>query len=58
VATGYWTAVAAEAVTHVTAFDVNESVLELARAKGLDPRRVEFLLGLGRLRAAIVADAF
>jgi len=43
--TGYWTAVAAEAVTHVTAFDVNESVLELARAKGLDPRRVEFSTG-------------
>ncbi len=43
--TGYWTAVAAEAATRVTAFDVNESVLALARAKGLDPRRVKFLLG-------------
>lgn len=43
--TGYWTAVAAETAVHVTAFDVNESVLALARAKGLDSRRVEFLLG-------------
>lgn len=43
--TGYWTAVAAEAAKHVTAFDVNESVVALARAKGLDPRRVEFRLG-------------
>ena len=43
--TGYWTAVASETATHVTAFDVNESVLALARAKGLDSRRVEFLHG-------------
>lgn len=43
--TGYWTAVAAEAASHVTAFDVNESVLALARGKGLDPKRVKFLLG-------------
>ena len=43
--TGYWTAVAAESAAHVTAFDVHESVLELARGKGLDPRRVKFLLG-------------
>ena len=43
--TGYWTAVAAQSAAHVTAFDVNESVLALARAKGLDPQRVEFLVG-------------
>jgi demethylmenaquinone methyltransferase/2-methoxy-6-polyprenyl-1,4-benzoquinol methylase len=43
--TGYWTAVAAETAARITAFDVNESVLELARAKGLDAQRVEFLLG-------------
>lgn len=61
--TGYWTAVAAGTAARVTAFDVNESVLELARAKGLDPGRVEFLLGdayeppsfAGRLDAALVA---
>ena len=61
--TGYWTAVAAETAKHVTAFDVNESVLALARAKGLDPRRVEFLLGdayeppafAERFEAALVA---
>ena len=43
--TGYWTAVVAETAAHITAFDVNESVLALARGKGLDPRRVDFLLG-------------
>ena len=43
--TGYWTAVAAQTAARVTAFDVNESVLAIARGKGLDPRRVEFLLG-------------
>jgi demethylmenaquinone methyltransferase/2-methoxy-6-polyprenyl-1,4-benzoquinol methylase len=43
--TGYWTAVAAETASHITAFDANESVLALARAKGLDSKRVEFLLG-------------
>jgi len=43
--TGYWTAVAAEVAAHITAFDMNESVLALARAKGLDPQRVKFLLG-------------
>jgi len=43
--TGYWTAVAAQTAARVTAFDVNESVLALARGKGLDPRRVEILLG-------------
>ena len=42
--TGYWTAVAAEAAAHVTAFDVNDSVLALAQGKGLEPRRVKFLL--------------
>jgi SAM-dependent methyltransferase len=43
--TGYWTAVAAETAARVIAFDVNESVLAVARAKGLDAPRVEFLLG-------------
>lgn len=43
--TGYWTAVAAATAAHITAFDVNESVLALARAKNLDPRRVTFLAG-------------
>src|SRR5947207_15837575 len=43
--TGYWTAVAVATAAHVTAFDVNESVLALARAKNLDPRRVTFLAG-------------
>lgn len=43
--TGFWTAVAAETAAHITAFDVNESVLALARAKRLDPQRVEFLIG-------------
>jgi len=42
--TGYWTAVAAQTAARVTAFDVNESVLALARGKGLDPKRVKFLL--------------
>ena len=42
---GYWTAVAAETAARITAFDVNESVLALARTKGLDAQRVEFLLG-------------
>src|SRR5262245_13026960 len=43
--TGWWTAVASETAAHMTAFDVNESVLALARAKGLDPQRVTFLAG-------------
>jgi demethylmenaquinone methyltransferase/2-methoxy-6-polyprenyl-1,4-benzoquinol methylase len=43
--TGYWTAVAAETAAHITAFDANEAVLALARAKRLDPRHVQFLLG-------------
>jgi demethylmenaquinone methyltransferase/2-methoxy-6-polyprenyl-1,4-benzoquinol methylase len=61
--TGYWTAVVAETAARVTAFDVNESVLALARAKGLDPQRVKLLLGdayepppfAERFNAALVA---
>lgn len=40
--TGYWTAVAAARARHVTAFDINESMLALARGKPIDPRRVSF----------------
>jgi demethylmenaquinone methyltransferase/2-methoxy-6-polyprenyl-1,4-benzoquinol methylase len=43
--TGYWTAVAAATAAHITAFDVNESVLALARGKNLDPRRVTLIAG-------------
>jgi len=41
--TGYWTAIVAPAAKLVTALDVNEEVLALARAKPLPEGRVEFL---------------
>lgn len=40
--TGWWTAAIAGTVESVYATDVNEEVLEIARAKGLDPARVTF----------------
>ncbi len=41
--TGWWTEVLAPAAAQVTALDVNEEVLQIARAKPLPPGRVEFL---------------
>jgi demethylmenaquinone methyltransferase/2-methoxy-6-polyprenyl-1,4-benzoquinol methylase len=43
--TGYWTEVAAATAASITAFDINESVLEIARAKPLDQTGVTFLAG-------------
>lgn len=43
--TGYWTAVIAETALAVEAQDINEEVLTIARARGLDPSRVRFGLG-------------
>ncbi|MGH8687020.1 MAG: class I SAM-dependent methyltransferase [Burkholderiales bacterium] len=40
--TGWWTEVLAPAAAQVTALDVNEEVLQIARAKALPPGRVEF----------------
>jgi len=41
--TGFWTAVIAPAAREVTALDINEEVLALAREKPLPPGRVEFV---------------
>jgi demethylmenaquinone methyltransferase/2-methoxy-6-polyprenyl-1,4-benzoquinol methylase len=41
--TGYWTEVFASRARSVTATDVNEEVLAIARTKGLPPSRVQFL---------------
>lgn len=41
--TGYWTQHIARRARHVTACDINEPVLEVAREKGLAPRRVRFV---------------
>jgi ubiquinone/menaquinone biosynthesis C-methylase UbiE len=41
--TGYWTSIVATVAEHVTAVDISQEVLALARAKQLDPNRVEFL---------------
>ncbi|MEO8716725.1 MAG: class I SAM-dependent methyltransferase [Burkholderiales bacterium] len=41
--TGWWTEVLAPAAAQVTALDVNEEVLQIARGKPLPPERVEFL---------------
>ncbi len=41
--TGYWTEVFAPVAKEVTALDVNEEVLAIARAKSYPPGRVEFL---------------
>jgi demethylmenaquinone methyltransferase/2-methoxy-6-polyprenyl-1,4-benzoquinol methylase len=43
--TGYWTEVAAVAATSVAAFDINDSTLEIARSKRLDPAKVTFAVG-------------
>jgi ubiquinone/menaquinone biosynthesis C-methylase UbiE len=40
--TGYWTAAIADAADAIVATDASEEVLEIARAKGLDPARVSF----------------
>jgi len=40
--TGYWTREIARRAAHVTACDINEPVLEVAREKRLPPRRVRF----------------
>jgi SAM-dependent methyltransferase len=41
--TGWWTAALAPAAAQVTALDINEETLRIARAKALPPGRVEFL---------------
>jgi ubiquinone/menaquinone biosynthesis C-methylase UbiE len=41
--TGWWTAALAPAAAQVTALDVNEETLRIARSKPLAPGRVEFL---------------
>ena len=41
--TGYWTEVFAPVAGEVTALDVNEEVLEIARAKSFPPGRVQFM---------------
>ena len=43
--TGYWSEVIAGSAAHVTALDVNEEVLEVARAKAIAPERVAFRIG-------------
>jgi len=40
--TGYWTEVMADTASSVTALDINESVLEVARAKSISPAKVDF----------------
>ena len=40
--TGYWTELLAMTAAHVTAVDLNEPVLELARAKPILPERMRF----------------
>lgn len=40
--TGYWTEVVARGAASVLATDINEEVLEIARAKPMDPRKVTF----------------
>jgi demethylmenaquinone methyltransferase/2-methoxy-6-polyprenyl-1,4-benzoquinol methylase len=41
--TGYWTEVFAPVAAEVAALDVNQEVLDIARAKGYPPGRVEFM---------------
>ena len=43
--TGYWTQIMAGSAARVTAIDVNEEVLEIARAKSYPANRVEFIAG-------------
>lgn len=40
--TGYWTAILAGSARSVVATDINDEVLAIARAKGIDPGRVSF----------------
>jgi demethylmenaquinone methyltransferase/2-methoxy-6-polyprenyl-1,4-benzoquinol methylase len=60
--TGYWTEVFAPEAAEVTALDVNEEVLAIARAKRYPPGRVQFVRGdcyappdLGRRHDALFA---
>ena len=43
--TGYWTQVMAAVAARVTAIDVNEEVLQIARSKRYPERRVQFVSG-------------
>jgi demethylmenaquinone methyltransferase/2-methoxy-6-polyprenyl-1,4-benzoquinol methylase len=43
--TGYWTEVIAPGAAQVTAIDINEEVLQIARAKSYPEKRVTFLAG-------------
>jgi SAM-dependent methyltransferase len=43
--TGYWTQVMAEQAEQVTAVDVNEEVLEVARAKKIKEAKARFVIG-------------
>src|SRR5262245_43807385 len=43
--TGYWTEVAASTAAAISAFDINEEVLALARQKRIDPAKVPFQIG-------------
>src|SRR4051794_10875573 len=40
--TGYWTEAIVPQAASITAVDVNDKVLEIARSKRLNPRKVEF----------------
>jgi ubiquinone/menaquinone biosynthesis C-methylase UbiE len=40
--TGYWTAVLSRSATSVMAVDINDEVLDIARAKNLDPFKMSF----------------
>ena len=57
--TGYWTEVLARTVSSVTGVDVNEEMLEIARSKGINPQKAEFVRGdanaLPRLRGPFEA---
>jgi len=43
--TGYWTEVAAASAASIAAFDINDSTLEIARSKSLNPAKVTFAVG-------------
>src|SRR5436309_735878 len=43
--TGYWTEVAATSARSILAVDINEAMLDIARRKPIDPRKVRFQLG-------------
>src|SRR5262245_53129264 len=43
--TGYWTEIAGATAVGITALDINESVLQIARAKPIDPTKVTFRIG-------------